>query len=238
MPLQVLVVSKTAGYRHTSIPSSISALEELSSKTGLFTVTSTEDVDSYITDEALSIYNVVIFLQTTGDFLSDKQIQALRTYMHAGSGFVGIHAASAGMKSDEWYGRLIGAHFDGHPEPEPGTVIPEQQAAEDDGGGSFIINGCCQDREGWMDEWYNFTSHPRQNPSLRFLLKGDVQSFKGSKMGDDHPLAWYQEFEGGRSFYTALGHFDEAYSDEWFMGMILRAILWVGKAENSHIEGL
>ena len=25
-------------------------------------------------------------------------------------------------------------------------------------------------------------------------------------MGDFHPVAWYQEYDGGRAFYAALGH--------------------------------
>lgn len=77
-----------------------------------------------------------------------------------------------------------------------------------------------------MDEWYNFTTHPRENARLRVLLRGDPESFKGGRMGSDHPLAWCQEFEGGRVFYTALGHFEEAYADEWFMGMLERGIVW------------
>ncbi|KAJ4175472.1 hypothetical protein NW759_017685 [Fusarium solani] len=83
----------------------------------------------------------------------------------------------------------------------------------------------------WMDEWYNFKSHPQENANLRVLVRGDTSSFQGCRMGDDHPLVWCQEFDGGRSFYTALGHFDEAYVDEWYIGQILRAILWTAGAD-------
>jgi type 1 glutamine amidotransferase len=83
-----------------------------------------------------------------------------------------------------------------------------------------------------MDEWYNFTSHPRENRKLEVLLRGDPKSFQGGKMGEDHPLAWCQEFGGGRVFYTALGHFDEAYKDQWFMGQVRRGILWASSQDS------
>jgi type 1 glutamine amidotransferase len=113
-----------------------------------------------------------------------------------------------------------------HPDPEPGIVLVEESNQ------NHFISQCCGGRKDWTDEWYNFHTHPRKNENLKILLRGDPKSFKGAKMGDDHPLAWYQEFEGGRSFFTALGHFDEAYVDEWFMGQMLRGILWAAKRED------
>ncbi|KAH7401379.1 ThuA-like domain-containing protein, partial [Pyrenochaeta sp. MPI-SDFR-AT-0127] len=131
------------------------------------------------------------------------------------------------MPNDEWYGKLIGVHFDMHPPAERGTVLVEEENKD-----HLIIQGQ-NGQEGWMDEWYNFRTHPRQNANLKVLLKGDTTSFKDGKMGDDHPLVWCQDFEGGRSFYTALGHFDEAYKAKWFMDQILRGILWVAKQEDT-----
>ncbi|KAH6695020.1 glycosyl hydrolase [Plectosphaerella plurivora] len=229
--MDVLVFSKTAGYRHASIPASIASIRRIATETGLFKVTETEDADLFITDKALSAYSVVVFLHNTGDFLSQDQITALQTFVRGGGGFVGIHAAGAGLRSNEWYGRLIGAHFNGHPDPEKGTILVDAQASSSPGG-RFILNDCCQTRHEWQDEFYNFTTHPRQNPGLSVLLLGDTATFSGGKMGNDHPLCWYQEFEGGRSFYTALGHFDEAYTDVWFMDMITRGVIWAGRAES------
>lgn len=89
----------------------------------------------------------------------------------------------------------------------------------------------CGGREGWKDEWYNFHMHPRENENLVVLLRGDTETFQGGMHGEDHPLAWCQEFEGGRVFFTALGHFDEAYEDEWFGGMVERGLFWVARRE-------
>ena len=118
------------------------------------------------------------------------------------------------------------AHFDMHPPAEPGTVVPEVSNQE-----HFIVN-CCGGRQNWNDEWYNFRSHPRENNNLKILLKGDPKSFQGGKHGDDHPLSWCQEFEGGRSWYTALGHFHEAYENEWYVDQILRGIVWAARKED------
>ncbi|KAF5497540.1 hypothetical protein CGCS363_v007691 [Colletotrichum siamense] len=224
-PFRVLLFSKTTGYRHDCIPTAVSALRDLGARTGVFTADATEDAEVALTPTSLARYKTVVFLHNTGtDVLDGTQVDVLKGYIRAGGGFVGVHAAASGLKRDEWYGRLVGAHFDFHPPPEEGTVVVEDE-------GHFIMGDCGCERKGWMDEWYNFTSHPRRNENLHILARGDPSSYSGGAMGDDHPLAWCQEFEGGRSFYTALGHFDEAYNDEWFMGQILKGIIWTARAD-------
>jgi type 1 glutamine amidotransferase len=223
-PFHVLVFSKTSGYRHESIPAGIRSIQALADRTKFFTVHASEDA-SHFTQSSLAQYTVIVLLQCIGEIFDQSQLDALKQFVRSGSGVVAIHGAAAGMPNNEWYGRLVGAHFDMHPEAEPGTIV-----VEDSNKDHFILN-CCDGRQGWKDEWYNFHSHPRENDSLSILLRGDPKSFKGGKMGDDHPLAWYQEFEGGRSFFTALGHFDEAYEDEWYIDQILRGVLWVARRE-------
>lgn len=212
-PLNILIFSKTSGYRHDSITAGVAAIQAIAATRGFVKIEATEDAEAAFTSSSLSQYQVVVLLHCTGDFLSGSQVEVLKSYVRAGGGVVAIHGAAAGMLKDEWYGKLIGAHFDSHPDPEAGRVLLETG-----------IEG--EGRDGWMDEWYNFRTHPRDNPNLKILLKGDTTSFSGGKMGDDHPLAWYQDFDGGRSYYTALGHFDEAYADEWFVGQVTQAILW------------
>ncbi|RSL41206.1 hypothetical protein CEP53_012903 [Fusarium sp. AF-6] len=220
-PFRVLTFSKTAGYRHECIPASIAALRTLGGRTALFTLDATEDAEIF-TPNTLAGYATVIFLHTTGPFLNDVQLAALQSYIHAGGGFIGVHAAASGNKHSEWYGRLVGAHFDYHPEPEEGTLVIEDGEHE-------IMSGNLGKERRWTDEWYNFKTHPRENTNLHVLVHGDTSSFQGGNMGHDHPLVWCQEFEGGRSFYTALGHFDEAYEDEWFMSQLERAIVWTSR---------
>lgn len=224
-PFDVLVFSKTSGYRHDSIPAGIASLRRLADQTLLFTITASEDASTF-TSVNLSNYAVIVLLQTIGDIFNQDQLDALKHFVHASGGIVAIHGAAAGMINDVWYGNLIGVHFDQHPPHEPGTVVVEKTYQD-----HFIMN-CCGGRQDWLDEWYNFQSHPRENDNLKVLLKGDTKSFKGGKHGKDHPLAWYQEFEGGRVFFTALGHFDEAYLDEWFVGQVKRGILWAARNED------
>jgi type 1 glutamine amidotransferase len=224
-PFNILVFSKTSGYRHDSIPAGIASLQRLAEQTSLFTITASEDASTF-TPTTLSRYTVIVLLQCIGDIFTQSQLDVLKHFVHSGGGIVAIHGAAAGMPNDEWYGKMIGAHFDMHPPHEPGTVL-----AEEANHNHYIMN-CCGGRQDWTDEWYNFRTHPRDNKSLKVLLKGDPRSFAGGKHGDDHPLAWCQEFEGGRVFFTALGHFDEAYQDEWYVGQISRGILWAARRED------
>jgi type 1 glutamine amidotransferase len=226
-PFEVLVFSKTSGYRHESIPAGIRSIQQLADKTNHFTVIASEDA-SLFTPASLAKFSVIVLLQNIGDIFDQAQLDALKHFVQSGGGIVAIHGAAAGMPNDKWYNELCGAHFDMHPDPEPGVVLIEEANQ------NHFIPNCCGGRKDWTDEWYNFHTHPRNNENLKILLRGDPTTFKGAKMGDDHPLAWYQEFDGGRSFFTALGHFDEAYEDEWYMGQVLRGILWVAKKEDLH----
>ncbi|CAA9962152.1 Secreted glycosyl hydrolase [Pyrenophora teres f. maculata] len=224
-PFNILVFSKTTGYRHDSIPAGINLFRTLATRTKSVSVTATEDA-AVFTSTTLSAYTVVVLLQNIGPaLLTPDQLSAFRDWVRAGGGVVAIHGAAAGMPEEKWYTDMIGASFDMHPEPEPGTVVPDEDAQK------HYIMSCCGRREGWTDEWYNFHTHPRENRNLTVLLRGDPSTFKGGKHGDDHPLVWCQEFEGGRVFFTALGHFNDAYEDEWFVGQVERGLMWAARKE-------
>lgn len=234
MPAQnefrVFVFTKTVAYRHTSIPAGIEALRRLgTSKTNPFTIEASEDA-SLINATYLSPFKAVVFLSTSGEFLTADQLAGLKRYVNAGGGFVGIHCASSGMRSEPWYGELVGAYFTRHPVPQRGVVRIEH--GNNDKGGQGVVETGFEDLGGefaWFDEWYNFSWNPREKYGATVLLTADAESFEGGEMGADHPLAWCREFEGGRSFYTALGHFDEAFGDERFMRHVLNGILWVAR---------
>lgn len=219
---EVLVFSKTKGYRHESIPTGIVALEHLATQTGRFTITASEDA-SLFTPSTLANYGVIILLHASGEYLQASEVEALKSFVRSGGGVLAIHGAAAGMHSSEWYGKLIGSHFDMHPDPEPGSLIVADA--------SHPIISHETPPEKWTDEWYNFTSHPAENSNLHILLRGDTSSFKGGKHGKDHPLAWCQEFEGGRSAYIALGHFHEAWDSGWYVSLVRRGLMWVARKE-------
>ncbi|KAI1174418.1 carboxylesterase-like protein [Nemania sp. FL0916] len=212
---RVFVFSKTAAYRHDSIPAGIEGLKDLGVSSNLFTTEASEDA-SLINAQYLSQFKAIVFLSTSGEFLTKEQLHGLKTYINNGGGFVGIHCASSAMRSEPWYGELVGAYFTNHPEPQHSVVRVENK--------DHVIVSAFQEEFKWFDEWYNFTWNPRDKVTV--LLSTDESLYDGGEMGSDHPLAWCREFDGGRTFYTALGHFDAAFQDESFMTHVLNGIRW------------
>jgi type 1 glutamine amidotransferase len=208
----VLVFSKTTGFRHDSIPQGIAAIKALGAAHG-FAVDSTEDATRF-TDAELARRKVVVFLNTTGDILDDIQKAAFERYIRAGGGFVGIHSASDTEYQWAWYGRLVGAYFASHPEIQPAMIRIED-----------AVHPSTTDLPAvWKrtDEWYNFRSNPRGTAHVLVAL--DEASYSGGKMGGDHPIAWCQTIEGGRSWYTAMGHTSESYAEPLFRRHLLGGI--------------
>jgi len=208
----VLVFSKTTGFRHDSIPHGIAAIKRLGADHG-FSVDSTEDAARF-TDVELPRYKVVVFLSTTGDILDDGQKAAFERYIRSGGGFAGIHSASDTEYQWAWYGRLVGAYFASHPEIQHATVHIEDL-------GHASTEGLPQiwDR---TDEWYNFRNNPRG--TVHVLATLDEATYSGGKMGADHPIAWCQVIDGGRSWYTAMGHTTESYAEPLYRLHLLGGI--------------
>lgn len=195
---RILVFSKTARYHHESIPDGIKAIQKIGGENHFAVDTTT---NSALFNEAnLKKYAAVIFLNTSGDVLDTVQKTDFRRYIEAGGGYMGIHCASSTEKNWVWYGHLVGAVFTDHPEPQEGVIkVTDHQNP---------ASAQLPARWPWKDEWYNFRDI---QPGLHVLFMADETSYKGGKNGADHPLAWYHPYDGGRSFYTALGHFPEAY---------------------------
>lgn len=222
---KVLVFSKTAGFRHDSIPDGIQAVQELGAASG-FAVDSTEDAATFTTG-TLAQYASVVFLNTTGDVLDASQEAAFMQYIQSGGGFVGIHSASDTEYDWDWYGELIGAHFLSHPAIQTATIEVE------DGTHPSTSHLSAQ----WIrnDEWYNFARNPRDRVNV--LLTLDESTYAGGSMGSDHPIAWYREFDGGRAWYTAGGHTQASFSEPDFREHILGGILWAaGQSANASVD--
>jgi type 1 glutamine amidotransferase len=217
----VLVFSKTAGFRHDSIPQGIAAITALGVEHG-FTVDSTEDAARF-TDASLARYRVVVFLNTTGDILDPNEKAVFERYIASGGGFAGIHSASDTEYRWPWYGKLVGAYFASHPAVQRATV----RIADASHPSTMHLP------QSWerTDEWYNFRSNPRG--AVHVLATLDEASYSGSAMGSDHPIAWCQTFGGGRSWYTAMGHTAESYAEPLFQLHLLGGIESVtGLAQN------
>lgn len=214
---RVLVFTKTAGFRHDSIGDGIAAIRQLGAANG-FAVDATEDSEQFKLP-VLGGYRAVIFLSTTGDVLNEMQQESLREYMRAGGGFVGVHAAADTEYDWAWYGELVGARFLSHSVPQSGvlSIVDRQHPSTVDLPNPWVR----------FDEWYNFQRDPAE--VARILVTIDERSYSGGQMGDRHPISWAREFEGGRSWYTAMGHTPESYADESFRRHLLGGILWAGR---------
>jgi len=209
---QVLVFSKTAGFRHDSIPTGIQAVRDLGAANN-FTVTATEDASLFTTAE-LSKYKAVVFLSTTGDVLNDTQQTAFQSYVDGGGGYVGVHAAADTEYDWPYYGQLVGAWFLSHPAIQQANFRTEDRANP----------ATSQLAQTWArtDELYNYRTNPR--PNVHVLQNLDESSYSGGAMGADHPITWCHPQANGRAFYTGLGHTIESYSDSLFRTELLGGI--------------
>ena len=223
-----LIFSKTAAFRHTEcIPSGTVAIAQMAQRNG-FTVDATENAADF-NDANLAKYDVVIFLCTTGDVLNGAQQTAFEHYIQGGGGYAGIHSASDTEYDWSWYGGLVGAYFRDH----PGVAGVNQQFQQ------ATIN--VEDRKSaatkrlpaqWTreEEWYNFRTNPRED--VHVLMSVDESTYDprgyslpgGSPPMGDHPISWCHEYDGGRAFYTALGHKGVYWKEPLLLSHVLGGI--------------
>jgi uncharacterized protein (TIGR03437 family) len=201
---RALIFSKTAGFRHDSIPDGIAVIRQLGQQNG-FDVDATEDAAAF-SEQNLARYEAVVFLCTTGDVLNDSQQAAFERFIRQGGGFVGVHSASDTEYGWSWYGGLVGAYFQNHPAIQRATVRVEDAAHP-----STASLPASWER---TDEWYNFRLNPRGR--VKTLARLDEATYQGGEMGADHPIAWCQLYDGGRAWYTAGGHTRESYAEPLF----------------------
>lgn len=218
-----LLYTRTQGYHHVSINEGVDAIREIAQR-HLFTVD--WQVNPGVFSEGnLDQYDVIIFLNTTGDILNDEQQAVMEEFIQSGKGFVGIHAAADTEYDWEWYTQLVGRMFRTHPKIETAqlTVIDS----------NFPGFERTPEKFWWTDEWYEFQEETVDG--LNYLLTIDESTYdvtddwgrgRSHGMGDFHPLAWYHEFDGGRSFYINLGHMPESFADKMFREQIFGGILW------------
>lgn len=214
---RVLVFSKTTVFRHNSIEDGQAALRKLGTEHG-FVIDTTED-GTFFNEKNLQRYAAVVFLNTTGDVLDPLQQNAFERYIQAGGGYVGVHAATDTEYDWPWYGKLAGAYFRDHPST-PSNVQNGVYHVHDK---THASTSFLPDPWTRSDEFYSFNN---MNPDVKVLLTIDEKSYVGGNMGDWHPSAWYHEFDGGRAFYTALGHTKETYVEPLFLRHLLEGLKW------------
>ncbi|MZD52494.1 ThuA domain-containing protein [Streptomyces sp. SID5606] len=211
---KILVFSKTAGFRHSSIDDGLAALRDVGTAHN-FTVDATEDAGAF-TSGNLGQYRAVVFLSTTGDVLDGTQQTAFEQYIQGGGGYVGIHAAADTEYDWPFYDGLAGALFHSHPAVQSATVRVEDRAHD-----ATAHLGRTWQR---TDEWYNYRTNPRTTAHV--LASLDESSYSGGNMAGDHPISWCKDYRGGRAFYTGGGHTDESFADPAFNRHLLGGIRW------------
>jgi len=220
---KALLVTTTRGWHHESIHSGVLALQDLGRK-NFFDVVLWEDPNGF-TDKYLEQFQVVIFLCTTGDIFDSAQQKVMERFIESGKGFVGIHSASDTEYGWDWYTKLVGRMFHIHPAIQTATLNVIDTSFP--GLQGFAGNKL------WTDEWYQFG--PEKTTGLNYILAVDESSYnpkadwgtkKGDGMGKFHPIAWYHNYDGGRSFYTALGHMPSDFSDPAFLNHVYGGIFW------------
>ena len=207
----VLVITETKGWVHDSIESGLKLIQNIGNKNNFNVYHS--DNSSVITYKNLKEIKTIIFLNTTEEILTDVEQKVMESFIKSGKGFVGVHAAADTEYNWQWYGKLVGAYYRNHPEVMNGKILTINHKITNHLDSEWEIE----------DEWYNFDY---VNYDINILLHLDEESYIGGEHPDYHPITWYHEYDGGRSFYTGLGHTKEVYEDERFIKLLEKGILY------------
>ena len=226
----VLVFSRTTGFRHAEAIAAgrteISAMGEA----GNFDVELSEDPGLF-TDAGLREFEVVVFLNTDGEgILSPAQRNAFERWTQRGGGIVSIHADANADRNWAWKGDMMGgAWFLNHPAGDLQFQTATVNRVDDTHPATVDVP------ESWVreDEWYNFTAEPQDVHVLLELDESTYVEQDGSDgVDDDHPISWCSNYDGGRHFYTALGHHGAYWQEQDYKDHIRGAIEWAsGEAE-------
>jgi type 1 glutamine amidotransferase len=220
---KALVVTTTKGWHHESLHAGYLALKDMGVR-NFFDVVLWENPGGF-TDEYLKQFQVVIFLNTTGDIFNEDQQKVMERFIQSGKGYVGIHSASDTEYDWPWYTKLVGRMFKIHPAIQSAKL----KVLDNNFPG---LQGFANGRI-WTEEWYDF--QPETISGLNYILGVDESTYnpkvqwgnnKSDGMGQLHPLSWYHNYDGGRAFYTALGHLPTNFDDPAFRNHLYAGILW------------
>lgn len=217
----ILVFSHTTGWRHDSIPAGIEALTDIARQRRI-TVVASED-PAVFSAEGLKQFRAIVLLSPTTDpkdpkseWLTGDRRVALQQFVGRGGGILAIHAAADSHYHWPWYGKLIGGRFARHPAGTPTGSISIAEPTDP----TMRSLGQGGPR---TDEWYYFDDY---DPSSKLLITLDPDSI-GEPDVNPNPIAWRREVDGGRVFYTAMGHTRESYADPWFRRHLGNGLDWV-----------
>jgi type 1 glutamine amidotransferase len=220
---EVLLYTHPDYWHNLSEPAAITEFQQMAQRHA-FGLTWTTLRDQF-SEDALSQFDVVVFLHSTTRDFNEEQLESFKRFIRNGGGFVGIHATSACAEEGEWFRKLVGRVFNGHPREQTAVMHVLNK--------NHPSTMHLPDRWIWTDEWYSYKDPVSEN--LIDLITLDESTYDPGRtgdenwttaMGDHHPIAWCQDYDGGRSFYTTLGHMPALYRDVWFLDHIYGGIYW------------
>ena len=188
-------------YHHLSNLDGIALIEKLGKSRG-WDVDVTHDSGSF-NSARLAQYDVVAFINSTGDILNEDQQTAFEKYIQNGGGYVGTHSAADTEHGWDWYGKMIGGYFKSHPEVDQVATAKLENR-------NHPANALMTEAGEILEEWYSYTANVRGKPGFTVLMTVDESTYEGGEMGADHPITWTHDYDGGRAFYTGFGHFFQA----------------------------
>jgi len=206
------------GYVHDNIASCVAMLQQLGKDNSFDS--DVADKPEVFTDANLKQYRAIIFANSNNQaFTSEDQKAAFQKFVRGGGGIVGIHSSCASERNWPWFWAMMGGTFVRHPKFQPFTinVLDRKHPSTTHLGATWE----------WEDEFYFLKEMPKD---LHILVEGDLTKLKDPKKDPNEksrPLSWCHEFEGGRVWFTALGHKKEHYSDPNLQKHILGGIRWV-----------
>ncbi|MEJ4087709.1 ThuA domain-containing protein [Galbibacter orientalis] len=217
---KILIYTNVTGYKHSAIPSGIRAVYEIAEQHAIQVDTTTNNLD--FNSENLEQYKAVIFISTNPGTFKEEQKKSFKHYIRNGGGFIGIHSASAGIRDWPWYTKMVGALFKNHPPPTTARLNKTHLASENELFDEF------PNAMDWQDEWYNFENIQKD---IQVILTVDSSSYPSGKGNTQNPVAWYHNYDGGKAFYIALGHFSYHYTDFFYRNLIASALIYVTRSD-------
>ncbi len=221
---RALVFFRCETFIHTSIPWGNYCLQEMGRKTGAFEVDLADEY-SVFSKKNLAQYDAVIFNNTTSlAFENDAQRDALMHFVKQGKGIVGIHAAGDNFYKWKLAASMIGGQFNGHPWTAGGNWGFKLNDPTHPLNKAFAAKGFWH-----TDEIYQYKPETYAGEeNLRILVsldmsKKEVSSVLENKRFEKYkqqygkgprevPVSWLREFQGGRVFFTNLGHREDTYT--------------------------
>ena len=218
--MNVLFLRHSVGYAHSSLPDAEVALKELGSEHG-WSVRTTHQCEK-ITADALEQLDVLAFATGGNIPLDTEQRSAILGFVRTGTGFVGLHSATASCYDWPEFAEMLGGWFNGHPwHQEVGVIVEDRDhPATAMLGDGFRVT----------DEVYTFKNWDRSKTNVLMRLDNEtVDLSKGNRDDEDYALGWYHEYGEGRVIYSALGHPDMLWRQSWFREHVAACVEWVGK---------